>query len=68
MTGLGIEAGDRFRADSLRSYERFCTALVAEGVFAHRYPLGRWFVSTAHDDAVIDETLVAVRAALDAVV
>lgn len=27
MTGLGVEVGDRFRADGRRSYERFCAAL-----------------------------------------
>lgn len=44
-------------------YANLCDALEAHGIYAHRYPLGRWFVSTAHDDAVIGETLERVGAA-----
>lgn len=49
-------------------HERFCSGLVERGVFVHRYPLGRWFLSTAHDDMVIDETLADVAAVLDGLV
>jgi glutamate-1-semialdehyde 2,1-aminomutase len=45
-------------------YASLCDALERHGVYAHRYPLGRWFVSVAHDDAVIDETIERVRAAV----
>ncbi|MFN8224563.1 MAG: aminotransferase class III-fold pyridoxal phosphate-dependent enzyme [Gaiellales bacterium] len=45
-------------------YSPLCDALEAHGVYAHRYPLGRWFVSTAHDDAIVDETLERVVAAV----
>ena len=38
-------------------YAQLCDALERHGIYAHRYGLGRWFVSTAHDDAVVEETL-----------
>ena len=41
-----------------------CDALEERGVYGHRYPLGRWFVSTAHTDADIAATVEAVRDAL----
>ncbi len=42
-------------------YVRFTTALLHNGVRA--LERGAWFVSAAHDDAIIDETLEAVRRA-----
>ena len=45
-------------------YGALCDALEQHGVYAHRYPLGRWFVSTAHDGAIVDETLTRVAAAV----
>jgi len=42
-------------------YVRFTTALLRHGVRA--LERGAWFMSLAHDDAVIDETLAAVAAA-----
>jgi glutamate-1-semialdehyde 2,1-aminomutase len=45
-------------------YARLCDALERHGVYAHRYGLGRWFVSTAHDDAVVEETLERVGRAV----
>lgn len=48
------------RMDRAR-YVRFTTALLRRGVRA--LERGAWFLSTEHDDAVIDETLAAVRAA-----
>lgn len=44
-------------------YGSLCDALERHGVLAHRFPLGRWFVSTAHDDAIVGETLERVDAA-----
>jgi len=44
-------------------YLSFCDGLEARGVYAHRYALGRWFVSLAHGPAEIEATLVAVRGA-----
>jgi glutamate-1-semialdehyde 2,1-aminomutase len=38
-------------------YAALCDALERHGIYAHRYGLGRWFVSTVHDAAVIEETL-----------
>ena len=49
--------------DTVR-YRAFCDALEANGVYSHRYPLGRWFVSVAHEEAEIAETVTAVRSAL----
>ncbi len=46
-------------------YLAFCDGLEARGVYAHRYPLGRWFVSLAHGPAEIEETLEAVRGAAE---
>jgi glutamate-1-semialdehyde 2,1-aminomutase len=54
-------------ASALQDDERYsalCDALERRGIYAHRYGLGRWFVSTAHDAAVVDETLGRVRAAV----
>ena len=39
--------------------------LEARGVYAHRYALGRWFVSLAHEPAEIEQTLDAVRGAVE---
>ena len=43
----------------------FCDGLEARGVYAHRYALGRWFVSLAHGPAEIEQTLEAVRGAVE---
>ncbi len=42
-------------------YVRFTAALMAHGVRA--LERGAWFLSAAHDDAIVDETLAAVRLA-----
>ena len=46
-------------------YVAFCDRLEARGVYAHRYALGRWFVSLAHGPAEIEQTLAAVRGAVE---
>jgi len=46
-------------------YLAFCDGLEARGVYAHRYALGRWFVSLAHARAEIEQTLEAVRGAVE---
>ena len=51
---------DSLAADKAR-YVNFTTALLSHGVRA--LERGAWFLSTAHDDAVIDETIAAVEAA-----
>jgi glutamate-1-semialdehyde 2,1-aminomutase len=61
--GLGLDAPARNCRDLLKSdkalYVKFCHALLKRGVRA--LERGAWFVSFAHDDAVIDATLEAVR-------
>jgi glutamate-1-semialdehyde 2,1-aminomutase len=55
---------DTFASDR-RRYARFALALIERGVRV--LERGTWFVSAAHDDAVIDETLRAVDLAAAAV-
>jgi glutamate-1-semialdehyde 2,1-aminomutase len=50
-----LQPPDRYRA--------FCDELEARGVYAHRYPLGRWFVALAHGDAEIAATIDAAAGA-----
>ena len=50
---------DSLAADKAR-YVNFTTALLSHGVRA--LERGAWFLSTAHDDAAIDETIAAVEA------
>jgi len=63
--GFGLDAPARNYRDLLKSdkalYVKFCRALLGRGVRA--LERGAWFVSFAHDDAVIDATLEAVRGA-----
>ena len=47
-------------------YSTLCDALEVRGVLPHRYPLGRWFVSLAHTEDDVGETVAAARAALTA--
>ncbi|HET8546395.1 MAG TPA: hypothetical protein VFL57_00245, partial [Bryobacteraceae bacterium] len=53
---------DTVAADSAL-YTQFAVALLDEGVLVLQD--GRWYVSTAHDERAIDETLAAVRRALN---
>ena len=50
---------DSLAADKAR-YVNFTTALLSHGVRA--LERGAWFLSTAHDDAAIDETIAAIEA------
>ena len=62
------EPRDVNEAAALQPAERylaFCDGLEARGVYAHRYALGRWFVSLAHGPAEIEQTLDAVRGAVE---
>jgi glutamate-1-semialdehyde 2,1-aminomutase len=63
--GFGLDAPARNYRDLLKSdkalYVKFCHALLKRGVRA--LERGAWFVSFAHDDAVIDATLEAVHGA-----
>jgi glutamate-1-semialdehyde 2,1-aminomutase len=64
---LGLEAIDDYdtfmRADQA-TYSELLVELLRRGVFA--VPGGRWYLSTAHDDAIVDDTLVRFDAALAA--
>ena len=63
--GFGLDAPARNYRDLLKSdkalYVRFAHALLKRGVRV--LERGAWFVSSAHDDAVIDATLEAVQSA-----
>jgi len=63
--GFGLEKPARNYRDLLamdrKRYVAFCTALLRRGVRA--LERGAWFMSAAHDDGVVDETIAAVRAA-----
>jgi glutamate-1-semialdehyde 2,1-aminomutase len=60
-----VESADSFetflRADQ-SFYDEFIVAMLRRGQFL--LPGGRWYLSTAHSDADIDETLAAARDAL----
>jgi glutamate-1-semialdehyde 2,1-aminomutase len=60
LTAPAQDYRDLLRIDRAR-YVAFTTALLRHGVRA--LERGAWFLSAAHDDAVIDETLQAVAAA-----
>lgn len=63
--GFGLDAPAKTYRDLLKSdkaaYVKFAHALLKRGVRV--LERGAWFVSSAHDDAVIDATLEAVRSA-----
>jgi len=63
--GFGLDAPARNYRDLLKTdkaaYVKFAHALLKRGVRV--LERGAWFVSSAHDDAVIDATLEAVRGA-----
>jgi glutamate-1-semialdehyde 2,1-aminomutase len=64
--GFGLEAPARNYRDLLKSdkpaYARFAHALLKRGVRV--LERGAWFVSSEHDDAVVDASLEAVRGAV----
>ena len=66
--GFGLTAPPRNYRDILATdragYVRLTTALLARGVRV--LERGAWFISTRHDDAVIDETVSALKDALAA--
>jgi len=53
------------RSDTAR-YARFFRALLAEGVYLAPSQFEAGFMSTAHDDAIIDATVAAARIAFQA--
>ncbi len=63
---LAGEAGDFAavkRADTAR-FGRFHAAMLERGVYLPPSQFEAWFLSTAHDDAVLDEVIAAARGAL----
>jgi len=64
--GFGLTAPPRNYRDILATdragYVRLTTALLARGVRV--LERGAWFISTRHDDAVVDETVAALKDAL----
>jgi glutamate-1-semialdehyde 2,1-aminomutase len=51
-------------ACDLEAHARFCRAMLARGVYPPPSQFEAWFVSLAHDEAVIDRTLEAAAEAL----
>jgi glutamate-1-semialdehyde 2,1-aminomutase len=64
--GFGLKEAPRNYRDIIASdragYVRLTTALLERGV--RILERGAWFISTTHDDAVIDETLASLKGAL----
>jgi glutamate-1-semialdehyde 2,1-aminomutase len=50
---------DRARACDTEAHARFCRAMLDRGVYPPPSQFEAWFVSLAHDDAVVDRTLEA---------
>ena len=51
----------------LEAHARFCRLMLDRGIYLPPAQFEAWFVSLAHDEASIDETLEAARASLDEV-
>ncbi len=51
----------------LEAHAAFCRAMLDRGIYLPPAQFEAWFVSTAHDEAAIDETLDAARESLDQV-
>jgi len=60
LTDVPKNYRDIAQADK-RGYVQFCVAMLRRGVRA--LERGAWFVSSEHDDAVVDETIAVVREA-----
>jgi len=52
-------------ASDTEAHARFCRALLERGVYPPPAQYEAWFVSLAHDEATIDQTLAAAAEALD---
>lgn len=59
-----VDYRSSLKADKAR-YVKLCTALLERGVRV--LERGAWFVSTAHDDVVVDETITALEESLSVV-
>jgi glutamate-1-semialdehyde 2,1-aminomutase len=52
-------------ACDVKAHARFCRALLERGVYPPPAQFEAWFVSLAHDEATVDETLAAAAEALE---
>jgi glutamate-1-semialdehyde 2,1-aminomutase len=52
---------------SVDVFDRFHTAMMERGVYFHPYHFERWFISTAHDERDVQQTLDAAADAAEAV-
>jgi glutamate-1-semialdehyde 2,1-aminomutase len=52
---------------SVDVFDRFHTAMMERGVYFHPYHFERWFISTAHDERDVQQTLEAAADAAEAV-
>ena len=52
-------------ACDVEAHARFCRALIERGIYPSPAQFEAWFVSLAHDEATVDETLAAAAEALE---
>ncbi|ACZ39243.1 aspartate aminotransferase family protein [Sphaerobacter thermophilus] len=58
---------DALAYSSVEIFDRFHDQMLRRGVYFHPYHLERWFLSTAHDERDVQETLEAAAEAAEAV-
>ena len=58
---------DALAYSSVEIFDRFHEQMLRRGVYFHPYHLERWFLSTAHDERDVQETLEAAAEAAEAV-
>ena len=58
---------DALAYSSVDVFDRFHTAMMERGVYFHPYHFERWFISTAHDERDVQQTLEAAADAAEAV-
>ncbi len=58
---------DALAYSSVDVFDRFHTAMMERGVYFHPYHFERWFISTAHDEKDVQQTLEAAADAAESV-
>src|SRR6185437_4605794 len=58
---------DALAYSSVDVFDRFHTAMMERGIYFHPYHFERWFISTAHDERDVQQTLEAAADAAEAV-
>ncbi len=58
---------DALAYSSVDVFDRFHTAMMERGVYFHPYHFERWFISTAHDERDVQQTLEAAADAAESV-